>query len=185
LIKFVTTNDGKFKEVSEMFAAKGIELARLNQSYPEIQADSVGEVVEYGLKTIPAEEGDLLIDDSGLFIEKLGGFPGVYSSFVYKTLGCQGILKLMMGWTARGARFETCFGLRVSGETHIFHGKCEGVISTEMRGNSGFGYDPIFIPKGQRKTFAQMTVKEKNDFSHRGKAARLAVKFLLKESGDE
>jgi len=185
VIKFVTTNDGKFKEVSEMFAAKGIELERLNQTYPEIQADTVAEVVEYGLKTTPADEGDVLIDDSGLFIERLGGFPGVYSSFVYKTLGCQGILKIMLGWKLREARFETCFGLRLGGEVKVFHGKVEGFITTEMRGKGGFGYDPIFVPKGQRKTFAQMTVEEKNSMSHRGRGARTVLRFLLKESGEE
>ena len=181
----MTTNDGKFKEVSEMFAAKGVELERLNRSYPEIQADTIGEVVEYGLNTIPPDEGDVLIDDSGLFIEKLGGFPGVYSSFVYRTLGCQGILKIMLGWKLRDARFETCFGLRLGEEVKIFHGKVDGAITTEMRGKGGFGYDPIFVPKGQRKTFAQMTVEEKNSMSHRGRAARSVVRFLLKESGEE
>ena len=165
-----------------MFAAKGIELGRLNQSYPEIQADSIGEVVKYGVQAILPSEGDVLIDDSGLFIDRLGGFPGVYSSFVFKAIGCQGILKLMLGWKARDARFETCFGLRIEGETHIFFGKCEGHITTEMRGKGGFGYDPIFIPKGQRKTFAQMTVEEKNDLSHRGRAARDVMEFLLKRS---
>lgn len=184
MIRFVTTNDGKFKEVSEMFAAKGIELERLNRSYPEIQADTVAEVVEYGLRTIPADEGDVLIDDSGLFIEKLGGFPGVYSAFVYKTLGCQGILKVMLGWKLRGARFETCFGLRLSGEAKVFHGKVEGAITTEMRGKGGFGYDPIFVPKGERRTFAQLSVEEKNAISHRGRAAKATMKFLLKEDSE-
>ncbi len=181
MMKFVTTNDGKFKEVSEMFAAREIELERLNQSCPEIQADALREVVEHGLNTIPAKEGDVLIDDSGLFIDK----PGVYSSFVFKAIGCQGILKLMLGWKAREARFETCFGLRIGGETHVFFGKCEGYITTEMRGKGGFGYDPIFVPKGQRRTFAQMSVEEKNGFSHRGKAARSVIRFLLKEGGDD
>ncbi len=181
MIRFVTTNDGKFNEVSAMFAAKGIELGRLDTSYPEIQADTIAEVVEYGLKTIPASEGDVLIDDSGLFIDKLGGFPGVYSSFVFKAMGCQGILKLLLGWKAREARFETCFGLRISGAVHLFQGKCEGNIATEKRGKGGFGYDPIFLPRDQRKTFAQMTLEEKNNLSHRGSAARSAIAFLLDE----
>ena len=179
MIRFVTTNEGKFREVNEIFAAKGIRLDRLDISYPEIQADAIAEVVEYGLKVIAKEEGDILIDDSGLFIEKMGGFPGVYSSFVFKTIGCQGILKLMLGWKSRGARFETCFGLRLDGKKHFFHGECEGVITTEIRGKGGFGYDPIFIPKDQGKTFAQMTLDEKNILSHRGKAARSTIDFLL------
>ena len=96
-------------------------------------------------------------------------------------MGCQGILKLMLGWKVREARFETCFGLRIGGAIHLFSGKCEGIITNEMRGKGGFGFDPIFIPKGQRKTFAQMTVEEKNNLSHRGSAARSAIKFILDE----
>ena len=185
MIRFVTTNDGKFREVSELLASKGIEIGRLDASYPEVQADTLEEVVRYGMSQIPEGEGDIVVDDSGLFIDRLGGFPGVYSSYAFKTLGCQGILKLMLGWKGRDASFETCFGLRIGGELHVFKGKCVGVISEDMRGKGGFGFDPIFIPKGSRRTFAQMTVEEKNDLSHRGRAARSLARFLLKETDEE
>ncbi len=184
MIRFVTTNDGKYKEVSELLASKGIEIGRINASYPEVQADSLQEVVLKGLGFLSNEDGDLLIDDSGLFIEKLRGFPGVYSSFVYKTIGCEGILKLMLGWKQRAARFEACFGLRLGKNMHTFFGTCEGTITMEMRGKGGFGFDPIFKPKDSPNTFAQMSVKEKNLYSHRGRAAMEVARFLLEEKVD-
>ncbi len=185
MIRFVTTNDGKYKEVSQLLASKGIEIERINLSYPEVQANSLEEVVRKGLEFLSDEEGDILIDDSGLFIEKLGGFPGVYSSYIYKTLGCEGILKLMLGWKQRAARFEACFGLRFGKNIHIFFGTCEGSVATEMRGKGGFGFDPIFKPKDSSNTFAQMNLKEKNSYSHRGRAAMEVARFLLKEKMDE
>ena len=105
-----------------------------------------------------------------MFIEEFGGFPGVYSSYVYKRLGCAGILKLLQGARNRAARFETVFLLRTADDHEVFHGECRGSIPDRERGSGGFGFDSIFVPDGATKTFAEMTVTEKNRMSHRAKA---------------
>jgi len=119
-----------------------------------------------------------LIDDSGLFLEGFGGFPGVYSAYAYKRLGCAGILKLLAGERNRAGTFETAFLLRLGGEHEVFHGECRGTIGAQERGRGGFGFDPIFIPEGATKTFAEMSVAEKNAVSHRARAVEALVAYL-------
>jgi len=110
--------------------------------------------------------------------EEFGGFPGVYSSYVYKRLGCAGVLKLLEEARNRAARFETVFLLRTADDHEVFHGECRGSISDRERGSSGFGFDPIFVPEGGTKTFAEMTVTEKNAVSHRAKAVDALAEHL-------
>ena len=180
MIRFVTTNAGKFREISRLLAAHGIEVERLDRAYPEIQADRLEDVVSYAVRALAAEvDGDFLVDDSGLFVDALDGFPGVYSSYAYRTIGVPGVLRLMEGVDARGARFETVLGLRRRGEVHVVRGACRGSLAREPRGSGGFGFDPIFVPDGRAETFAEMGTEEKNALSHRGIAAR-ALAALLK-----
>ena len=97
-VLFATGNPGKLKEVQAKFANLGFEVEQLVDEYPEIQTDTLEDVVEEGLKWLyERHKLPIIIDDSGLFIEALGGFPGVYSAYVFKTLGCDGILKQMEG----------------------------------------------------------------------------------------
>ena len=120
-----------------------------------------------------------MVEDAGLFIEALKGFPGPYSSYVYKTLGVQGILKLMEGVKRREAYFLSAIAYAEPGlEPKVFLGKVEGFIVPEARGSKGFGFDPIFQPKGSEKTFAEMGVEEKNRFSHRAKALSALAEWL-------
>lgn len=121
----------------------------------------------------------LFIDDSGLFVDALKGFPGVYSSYVFKTLGCEGILRLMEGVEGRGARFECCIGyMEPGGDPYIAKGVAHGTISRGMAGTGGFGYDPIFVPEGGSRTYAQIDVAEKNTLSHRGRAMAKFIEDL-------
>ncbi len=139
----------------------------------EIQADTLEEVVKHCLAELRAKRtDDVIIDDSGLFIDALGGFPGVYSSYVYRTLGCRGILRLLSGSEDRKASFVCIVGCIAGGADIVVSGMVEGSIGFEERGDRGFGFDPIFIPKGYERTFAEMTVEEKNPISHRGRAIR-------------
>ncbi|HYM40367.1 MAG TPA: XTP/dITP diphosphatase [Thermoplasmata archaeon] len=183
-IQFITTNAGKFAEVSEKLAQANVKLVHLDRSYPEIQTDRLEKVLKYAATGLDDEvRGDYLIDDSGLFIEALGGFPGVYSAYVQKRLGNKGILKLMAGETFRVATFQTVFLLRRGDEHEVFHGDCTGTITDAERGKNGFGYDPIFLPQGETRTFGEMSLKEKNAISHRARAvdALLAHLSALKE----
>ncbi len=179
MIAFVTTNEGKYREVSAMLADAGVKIVREDRSYPEIQADRLEKVVRFAATVLDDQiEGDYLIDDSGLFLEAFGGFPGVYSSYVHKRLGNSGLLKLLHEAKTRGATFETVFLLRQGGAHDVFHGECRGTIAAGERGTAGFGFDPIFVPDGGTKTFAEMTVTEKNRFSHRARAVAALLAHL-------
>jgi XTP/dITP diphosphohydrolase len=176
----VTTNAGKFREISRQMADHGYELEHLDTSYPEIQADSLEETIIPGLTWLTSRfDRPVMIDDSGLFIDSLNGFPGVYSSYVFRTLGCEGILRLMDGKEDRGARFECCIGFMAPGaESFVAKGVAQGTISRVSKGAGGFGYDPIFINEGHTKTYAEIDVQEKNKVSHRGKAMSLFLEEL-------
>ncbi len=118
-----------------------------------------------------------ILEDAGLFVDALKGFPGVYSKYVFFTIGLAGILRLLEGIENRKAVFRSVYAYGEPGKKPIIIiGECKGIISTEEHGNHGFGYDPLFIPDGGEKTFGEMTVEEKNQFSHRGKALqKLAI----------
>jgi len=161
-------------------AEHGYELEHLKTTYPEIQADSIEETILPGLRWLMERyPRPLMIDDSGLFIDSLKGFPGVYSAYVFKTVGCDGILKLMEGIEDRSARFECCIGFMIpGGKPSISKGTSRGSISMEKAGTGGFGYDPVFVPEGYSKTFAQLEIPEKNKISHRGRAIEAFLKEL-------
>jgi len=159
---------------------RGYELERIKTTYPEIQADTLEDTIRPGLEWLMQRHSvPLMIDDSGLFIDALKGFPGVYSSYVFKTVGCDGILRLMEGIVDRSARFECCIGFMTpGGEPHMSKGVAKGSISKSKAGTGGFGYDPIFVPEGHSKTYAQFEVSEKNKISHRGRAIALFLEEL-------
>lgn len=159
-------------------------MENINVAYPEMQADSLEMVMVQGLMWL-AERYDrpLLADDSGLFVDALGGFPGVYSAYVYKTIGCNGILTLMEEEEKnRAARFECVLGFAEPGrEPVFFKGISKGALSRSKAGAQGFGYDPIFIPEGDERTYAEMSTEEKNRISHRGRALEKFFKYLEEE----
>ncbi|MFQ6107514.1 MAG: XTP/dITP diphosphatase [Thermoplasmata archaeon] len=162
-----------------ILAGIGMDVEMLSIDYPEVQGESLKEVVLFGLNWLRQKvEGDILIEDSGLFIESLGGFPGVFSHYVFKTVGLDGILKLMESESVRSAHFESCIGLLDGEMTMTFRGRCEGTISEHIRGTKGFGYDPIFIPRSESRTFGEMETDEKNRISHRGNALGKLVNYL-------
>lgn len=146
--------------------------------YPEIQADTLQKVVRFGLEWLgPRIDGPFMIEDAGLFVDGLGGFPGVYSSYAYQTIGNHGILRLLQDVDERDAVFRSVVGLD-HGEQHFFLGESRGSIATAMHGEHGFGYDPIFVPEGSSRTFAEMKTVEKNRYSHRGKALKKLSAYL-------
>lgn len=179
MIYFNTTNDGKYREVASLLHAHGIKIDRERLPVPEIQADTAEEVVRYSLDVLRGLTAkDVLVDDSGFYVEQLGGFPGVYSAYVFRTIGIRGILRLMEDQTDRRARFETVMGLHVGNDVHVFKGECRGTVAARPQGQQGFGYDPIFVPQGETRTFAEMTIAEKNAISHRGRAVDQVAHFL-------
>jgi XTP/dITP diphosphohydrolase len=173
---FVTTNLHKFNEACQVLAEHGVAAALLKIEAVEIQNDNLEEIAKASVQDAVEKSGlPVLVEDAGLFIEALKGFPGPYSSYVYRTLGTKGILKIMEGITKRDAYFHSvvAFHSPRRASPKCFHGKVEGKITLKERGNQGFGFDPIFEPKGEvGKTFAEMTTAEKNRFSHRAGALR-------------
>ena len=184
-IYFITSNKGKYSEAKEKLRNLNITLVQHNIGYPEIQADCLEDVIHFGVEHIQKNfHKPFIIEDAGLFIDSLDGFPGVYSAYVYHTIGCKGILRLLKDANdkKRTAHFESVYAFKDpdDNDAFIFRGICPGKISSCMLGISGFGYDPIFVPTGNTKTFAQMSLKEKNSYSHRGKAIDQLIDFFKK-----
>lgn len=177
-LNVVTHNPGKVKEYQAEFAEFNVEMGHVNREYDEVQTAYLEEVVDKGMKQL-YKEGlrDFMVDDSGIFINALGGFPGVYSAYGQKTLGNKGILKLMEGVEDRSAMFKCCIGCMIGEERIVVTGVCPGFILHEEKGNGGFGYDPIFSPDGEL-SFAEIPLDQKNSISHRGIATRMLIDEL-------
>jgi len=179
-VYFATGNLNKFKEADEIFKRNidRVTLKHFNFVHREIRSDSLEEIAREAVAAAYAQlRKPVFVEDTGLFIDALNGFPGTYSAWVQKKIGCIGILKLMKGEKKRSARFETCIAFNNGEETHVFHGRCEGTIAEEERGKSGFGYDSIFVPEGETTTFAE-NIELKNKCSHRYKSLLELICYL-------
>jgi XTP/dITP diphosphohydrolase len=177
-IRFVSTNPGKFREVEEILRSFGMPVSWDRRSLPEPQADSLEEVVVGKIQGLPKDPRCLLLEDSGLFIDALGGFPGVYSAYAYRTLGLAGILRAL-DKQPRTATFRTVAAVRWGRRVWTAPGAVRGSIAAAPRGSEGFGYDPIFVPSGERRTFAQMPPASKDRRSHRGRAVRAVIRRMI------
>jgi XTP/dITP diphosphohydrolase len=157
-------------------------LVQRDLGYTEIQADTLEEVASYGIREVMEKLQDpAMIEDAGLFIQELKGFPGVYSAYVQKTIGNAGILRLMAGESNRRAFFRSVVCYAEPGESpRIFRGEVHGQIGLQPRGSGGFGYDPIFYVDG--KSLGEMEIEEKNKISHRAASLR-ALKVWLEGRG--
>jgi XTP/dITP diphosphohydrolase len=179
-IFFITSNEGKLVEIQQKVKQYDIKIIQKNLGYPEIQVDTLEEVAAYGVSFIQKNfSKPFIVEDAGIFINALNGFPGVFSKYVYYSIGLQGILTLMNNETNRNAVFQSVYAYaEPKSEPVFFKGECHGKITHEIKGTKGFGYDPIFIADDTSKTFAEMSIEEKNKFSHRGKALDKLIGFL-------
>ena len=177
---FVTSNAHKFQEARNALLKYNISAAKLKVEAVEIQDDNLENIAKYSVLDAIKNCGlPLFVEDAGLFVEALKGFPGPYSKYVFNTVGVQGILKLMEGITNRKAYFQSviCYASPTEQPT-CFVGKVQGNILLDLKGSSGFGYDPIFVPSGgDGRTFAEMSMTEKNSYSHRAKALKQFAKW--------
>jgi len=185
VIYFVTGNNHKFREVKDIFKSEDTcYILRKNNLIPiEIQADSVRDVAHYKVNSLKNEiDESFFVEDAGFFIDKpLEGFPGVYSSYIFKTIGNEGVLKLINNFNQTKAHFSAVIALyfKPLEKIFLFKGNVNGKICEKIIGNGGFGFDPIFIPDATPdRTFAELSIEEKNQISHRGQALRLLIKFL-------
>jgi len=175
---FATGNINKFNEARKILAEYGIAVGMLKVKSLEIQSDSLEEIARASvLDAFEKCRLPLIVEDAGLFVEVLNGFPGPYAAYVYRTIGNKGLLQLMENEENRKARFRSTIAYYTSGlgSPVLFSGEVEGVMVREVhRGNglSGFGFDPIFKPINSDRTFAEMSLTEKNRYSHRADALR-------------
>ena len=177
---FITSNSNKFIEAKKIFSNWNLE--QCNIALFEIMDESLEKIVMHSIKGITEQfSSPIFIEDSGLFIETLNGFPGCISGYVHRTLGTDNILKLLRDKRNRKAYFESVVALKIPDMDPItYKGITYGRITLKKKGNLGFDYDPIFQPSGTKLTFGEMTIEEKNKFSHRGKSLNKTMKYLLK-----
>jgi XTP/dITP diphosphohydrolase len=184
---FATNNKHKLSEVRAILGNQFeiLSLADINcfDEIPET-ADTLQGNAEQKANWVLEKYGyDCFADDTGLEIDALDGRPGVYSAR-YAGEGCsfedntRKVLEELKGESNRKAKFRTVICLKKDGETHFFEGEVKGEIIAEERGDKGFGYDPIFIPEGFDKTFAELGDDVKNSISHRYLATKKLVDFL-------
>ncbi|MDR1404801.1 MAG: RdgB/HAM1 family non-canonical purine NTP pyrophosphatase [Candidatus Methanoplasma sp.] len=179
-LSIITSNPGKVEEYRHCFDGLGVETVHTKIPYDEVQSSELEEVVGKGMYELKKKSiSNFIIDDSGLFINCLEGFPGVWSAYVQKTIGNGGVLKLMDGAADRSAVFKCCIGCNIDGNDIIVTGTCGGTILEESRGTEGFGYDPIFSHNGT-ESFAEIPIGEKNKISHRGHAVSLLMEEIKK-----
>lgn len=183
---FATNNQHKLKEVQAMLTNfEIVSLAEINcfEDIPETANTLEGNAIlkanfitkKYGL--------DCFADDTGLEVDALNNEPGVYSArYAGKDNNAEGNMKKLLNElgdsTNRKAQFRTAVALNIQGKQFIFEGICKGNMLKNKQGENGFGYDPIFMPSGFNKSFAEMNLNEKSKISHRGKAIEQLVSFL-------
>ncbi|MFP8951578.1 RdgB/HAM1 family non-canonical purine NTP pyrophosphatase [Natrialbaceae archaeon A-arb3/5] len=168
-IRFVTGNQGKVREAREYLDGLAT-VEQIEYDYTEIQSDSLADIATRGAREAYESTGGeepVLVGDTGLFVDALGGFPGPYSAYVEDTVGVERLWRLVEGEENRRARFRTVLAFADGDGTETFEGELAGTI-VAPRGDEGFGYDPIFEFNGQ--TLAELSVEEKNAISHRGRA---------------
>lgn len=172
----VTQNKHKLAELRPLFEKFGVSFETTSVEKFEIRADDVEAVAhEAAITAYDALKRPVVLDDTGLFVDALNGFPGTYSAYVLKAIGNAGILRLMNNIDERAAKFVTAVGYADGDAIQTFVGVMSGNIARTPAGEEGFGYDPIFVPQGETRTYAQLSLSEKVNISHRTKAFR---KFL-------
>jgi XTP/dITP diphosphohydrolase len=185
-ILIATRNEGKLSEIRSAVISPGVEWVTLNDipSAPEVEEDGDSFVINAVKKAVTLALTSrlwTLADDSGLEVDALDGRPGVRSArYAGEPVNHQNnmdkLLQELKGRENRSACFVTVLALSSpSGRSQIVEGRCEGVIATSPRGSGGFGYDPIFMPQKDSRTFAEMSAHEKNQISHRAVALRKAA----------
>ena len=184
---FMTGNAGKVREAKHALEPLGFNVQQLvieGVDISEPQCDDLEIVARSKLEQaevhLPSQNDGLMVEDAGLFVDHLNGFPGVYSAYALETIGCDGMLRLMGEEPARGAEFQAVAALLIDGDVHVSRGICRGVLAMNASGNEGFGFDPIFVPDDVHidgsvhstngLTFADVDLLVKEQFSHRRKA---------------
>lgn len=186
-IVFATNNTHKIREVQALLPDNiqiiSLESIDCSEDIPETAATIEGNAIQKANYITEKYGYNCFADDTGLEVDALNGEPGVYSA---RYAGAQRnaddnmnlLLEKLQNQTNRTAQFKTVIALNLNGKQHLFTGIAAGEITLEKIGNQGFGYDPIFQPEGFSETFAQLSLAQKGQVSHRGKATQALLSFL-------
>jgi XTP/dITP diphosphohydrolase len=184
---FATNNQHKVEEIRSVIGSTfniiTLTEAGIDMDIPEPHDTIKENAIEKAVVINRLTNKNVFSEDTGLEVDALNGEPGVKSArYAGNNKNFQAnidkLLMMLRPHKNRLARFRTVICLMLNGQQHLFESICEGKIITEQKGNKGFGYDPVFIPKGSDKTFAEMDMEEKNMYSHRRKATGQLISFL-------
>ena len=181
-IYFASSNSNKYLEIEPILRQYGIVSHFAKLSLQEIQSESVQQIAEAKCtNAFDYLQKPVIIEDDGFYLSSLKGFPGQYSSFVYKTLGNQGILKLMQNRADRKAYFLSVIAYGDGHTFKIFSGKTRGMIS-KLATDGGWGFDPIFVPENTIETYGRLSLLNRKSFySHRHKSIEKFSKWYIKK----
>jgi len=176
-ITFITGNEGKLREARAILSE--LDVVSKDIDLPEIQEIDAKKVIEAKLQEAYAlHKGSYIVEDTSLYANALKGLPGPLIKWFLQTLGNDGLAELVYKYENHSAYASSMIGyITEQGDTHFFEGRVDGKIVTPQ-GASDFGWDPIFVPEGKEKTFAQMSADEKNAISHRKLAFTKLADFL-------
>ena len=184
---FATSNQNKVLEIQKIlpkkFNIKSLKDLNYFEDVPENETTIEGNAIFKAKYIYEKFNINVFADDTGLEVEGLNGEPGVHSARYAGTTrnsekNIKKLLKNLKNIKNRNARFKTVIALIIDNKLHIFSGIVEGYILDSPKGNNGFGYDPIFCPNGFDKSFAELTLKEKNLISHRSFAMKKLIDFI-------
>ncbi len=180
-VYFATSNDHKFEEARFVLADIGLSTHRLRAKGTETQSDDVVEIATHAAREAFAKyHRPLFVEDTGLFVNSLNGFPGPYSSYAFRTIGLSGTMRLLSRFEDRSAAFVSAVAYAErAGKPKAFVGRLNGKLVGPPRGSHGFGFDPIFIPEHSRFTLGEMSLESKCEVSHRAIALRALGTWLL------
>lgn len=172
---FVTSNKHKAREIAEILG-KDIKIRELD--VPEIQSLDLDKVITAKAKAAyEIVKKPVIVEDISLEIDILNGLPGPFVKFFLQSLGTEGIVKLV-GKNKSDTTVTAAIAIYNGSKMKIFKGVVHGKLSKKNKGESGFGFDKIFIPKGYQQTYAQMSPELKNKISHRAKALRMLKNYV-------
>lgn len=175
-IFFASSNKNKFEEAKNITSKFGLKIKFLKSILQEIQADDLKEIAKHkAMEAFSICSKPVIVEDDGLFIQSLNGFPGPYSSFVFNTIGNKGLLRLLS--KPRDASFRSIIAYcEKDKHVHLFSAEVGGIISKKEQGMR-WGFDPIFIPYGKNQSYSQLM--EKNQISHRYLALKKFANWYL------
>ena len=178
-LTLITSNENKIREFKLLLEPE-IKVEPLKLAYPELRSDDPAEIVEMAAMQLAYKlERPVIVEDSGFFVDALGGFPGTCTAYVSKRIGNKGLLKIMKSVKNRKCWYKSAIGYCEPGKKPIsFLGVEEGKVALKELGSKGWGQDPIFIPKGKKKTYGQL--RKGNDVNvFRRRAIERLKEYLL------